>query len=185
MNKKFILIILVFTVTVPGFFLFSYWFLGVFSGVTQSDVKNFSTTFYGIEHQGDYNKTGEGVVKTMRLLESYAFPCAPILLYRDNAITVGKIYLKSVGGCITDNNLPAHVVKALNNAKMLRYDVRIETGYRFATYAQTAIALRKVWPEIARLTDKGDELKFPLVQLVKPTGDNEFLIARGAINRSP
>lgn len=178
MNKKFVLIIAAFTITVPGFFLFSYMFLGVFSGVERSDVKNFSIAVYAGDHSGDYNKTGEQVVKTQRLLASFASPCEPVLIYYDSAITTGKPYLKSAGGCIAEKNLPKHVIQALAEQQRRLIEIKIDSGYRFTVYAQTAIALRKIWTELARVTDSGKELKFPLVQIVRATGENEFYIGR-------
>jgi len=178
LNKKFILIIAAFTITVPGFFLFSYLFLGVFSGVERSDLKNFSIAVYAGDHSGDYNKTGEQVVKTQRLLASFASPCEPVLIYYNSAITTGKPYLKSAGGCIAEKNLPKHVVQALTEQQRHLVEIKIDSGYKFTVYAQTAIALRKIWTELARVTDSGKELKFPLVQIVRATGENEFYIAR-------
>lgn len=180
MNKKFVLIIAAFTVTVPGFFLFSYLYLGVFSGVERSDKQNFSAVVYAGEHRGDYNKTGEQVVKTQRLLQSFAMPCEPVLIYFDSAITVGKPYLKSAGGCITEKNIPPHVLTALNRENRIPVKIHIEAGYKFSVYAQTAIALRKVWTEIARVTDSGKEVKYPLVQIVRESGQNDFFL--GAVN---
>lgn len=179
MNRKFILIIAGFTITVPGFFLFSYWYLGIFSSIEGAPLQPFVARVYAAEHSGDYNKTGEKVVQTRRLLKSYALPCQPVLIYHDNAIVTGKAYLKSSGGCITDEKLPAHVEAALRQNGMNAVSLKIPSGYQFKTYAQTAVALRKVWPEIARLTDKGAVLKFPLVHLVRDDGTNEFLIGTG------
>jgi hypothetical protein len=177
MTKKFVLIIAAFTITVPGFFLFSYWFLGIFSGMTTSAIRDFHLTFYAGRHYGDYNKTGEEVVKTRRLLLSHGLPCKPVLVYFDNAINVGKPYLKSAGGCENNSELPKKVLDLLAAAKIEKMTVDISTGYKLSTYAQTAVALRKSWTELARLSDAGVELTFPMVQLVHENGDNEFIIA--------
>lgn len=180
MNKKFILIIAAFTITVPGFFLFSYWFLGIFSGMDIQPLKDFKLVVYASEHNGDYNKTGEKVVQTRKLLLSYAIPCKPVLVYYENAITTGKPYLRSLGGCSVSEILPAHVTAAMSKNGIQRYEFDIRNGYTLKTYAQTAIALRKVWNEIARLSDKGVDLKFPLLHMVHDDGTNEFVIAAGA-----
>jgi hypothetical protein len=185
LNKKFILIIAAFTITVPGFFIFSYIYLGVFSGATRSEGQTFAATVYAGEHRGDYNKTGEQIVQTRRLLQSYALPCEPVLVYFENAITVGKPNLKSAGGCITEKNLPAHVVKDLAAQGKKPYEIKITPAYKFTIYAQTAIALRKIWTELARLTDAGRELQFPLVQIVRPNGDNDFFIAPAQTVKKP
>lgn len=180
MNKKFILIIAAFTITVPGFFLFSYWFLGIFSSMEIQPVKDFKLVVYAAENAGDYNKTGEKVVQTRKLMMSYAIVCKPVLVYQDNAITTGKPYLRSLGGCSVSESLPAHVLAALSKAGMKRYEFDIQKGYTLKTYAQTAVALRKVWNEIARLSEKGVELKFPLLHMVHDDGTNEFVIDTAA-----
>lgn len=180
MNKKFILIIVAFTVTVPGFFLFSYWFLGIFSSMEVTPLKNFKLDIYAAEHQGDYNKVGEKVVMTRKILMSYAIACKPVIVYHENAITTGKPYLRSLGGCSTAEIPPAHVVTAMLKAGIRRHEFNISSGYTLKTYAQTAVALRKVWNEIARLSEKGVDLKFPLLHLVHEDGTNEFAIASGA-----
>ena len=177
MNKKFILIIAAFTITVPGFFLFSYWFLGIFSSMETRPLKDFKLVIYAAENNGDYNKTGEKVVLTRKLLLSYAIACKPVLVYQENAITTGKPYLRSLGGCSVSEALPVHVVTALSKAGMRRYEFAIPKGLTLTTYAQTAIALRKVWNELARLSEKGVELKFPLIHSVHDDGTNEFSIA--------
>lgn len=185
MNKKFILIIAAFTITVPGFFIFSYIYLGVFSSAERSEGQTFAATVYAGEHRGDYNKTGESVVQTRRLLQSFALPCEPVLIYFENAITMGKPYLRSAGGCITEKNLPAHVLKALASEGKKPFVLNIGPAYKFTIYAQTAIALRKIWTELARITDTGRELKFPLVQIVRPNGDNDFFIGAGQAAQKP
>jgi hypothetical protein len=38
------------------------------------------------------------------------------------------------------------------------------------------VGLRKVWTEIARLSEQGTELQFPLVQRIYEDGTNEFVI---------
>jgi hypothetical protein len=63
MNKKFILIMLAFTLTVPGFFIFSYWHLGIFADMTVTNLQEKHLTAIVRNHSGDYNKTGEEVVK--------------------------------------------------------------------------------------------------------------------------
>jgi len=176
MNKKFILIITAFTLTVPGFFIFSYWYLGIFSGVEVTGLGGYSAVVYGGQHQGDYNKTGGEVVKTRRLLQTLATECQPVLIYFENAMTTGKPNLRSAGGCILEAKPAAHVLAALKKDGREAINVEIKKGYRLTTYAQTAVALRKVWTELARLVDKGIVLRFPLVQLVRENGDSEFLI---------
>jgi hypothetical protein len=176
-NKKFIVIIAAFTITVPGFMLFSYWYLGIFSSMSASAVVKYSASAYVGLHNGDYNKTGEQVVKTSRILRSYAFNCKPILIYFENAISVGKPYLKSAGGCIVESAIPPHVVQALKKNGVEVQKFVIPVGQRLATYGQTAVGLRKVWTELARLTDRGVQLKFPLLQIIHENGENEFLIA--------
>ncbi|HNJ67477.1 MAG TPA: hypothetical protein PKW28_16400, partial [Turneriella sp.] len=47
---------------------------------------------------------------------------------------------------------------------------------RGVSNAQTAVGLRKVWTEIARLSEQGRQLQFPLVQRIREDGTNEFLI---------
>ena len=177
MNKKFILIIAAFTITVPGFFLFSYWYLGIFSNFEIASAENFQVAFYGAEHSGDYNKTGEKVVQTKRLLKAHAVECLPVLVYRDNAITTGKPYLRSWGGCILSEKLPAYVVTDLAKNGMNRHEFSFARGYRLRTYAQTAVALRKAWTEIARLSEHGANLDFPLFHRVHEDGTSEFYIA--------
>lgn len=181
MNRKFILIMLVFTLTVPGFFIFSYWHLGIFSDMTVTELKGTRVAAIVRNRSGDYNKTGEEVVRVKRLLASYALPCEPVLIYFDSAITTGKPYLKSAGGCITEEKIPAHVQVELNKQDMRPIEVRIGAGYRLAMKAQTAVALRKVWTEIARITERGTELRYPLVQLVRESGLNEFYIGKGQV----
>lgn len=176
MNKKFILIITAFTLTVPGFFLFSYWHLGVFSGFEVAPLAPYKTVFYGGRHQGDYNKTGGEVVRTKRLLKELGAECTPVLVYFENAMTTGKPNLRSAGGCISDTNLSAGAKATLSKEGRETITLDIKKGYRLTTYAQTAIALRKVWTELARLVDKGVVLRFPLVQLVHENGNSEFLI---------
>lgn len=176
MNKKFILIITAFTLTVPGFFLFSYWHLGIFSSVAVNPLDGYSAVFYGGHHQGDYNKTGGEVVKTRRLLQSLATECQPVLVYFENAMTTGKPNLRSAGGCILQSQPAGQVLAALKKDGREPIQLEIKKGYRLTTYGQTAVALRKVWTELSRLVDKGKVLKFPLVQLVRENGDSEFLI---------
>lgn len=177
MNKKFVLIIAAFTITVPGFFLFSYWFLGIFSSMEIQPLKDFKLVVYAGEHNGDYNKTGEKVVLTRKLLLSHSIECKPVLIYQENAITTGKPYLRSLGGCGTAQTPPAQVITEMSKTGIRRYEFDIRSGYRLKTYAQTAVALRKVWNEIARLTEKGVDLKFPLLHIVHDDGTNEFVIA--------
>jgi len=178
-NKKFWLVITVFTISVPGFIIFSYWFLGIFSSITVSEVGAQKFTLWVGDHSGDYNKTGENVVKVSRIFASYALSCKPALIYFENAITTGKPYLKSAGGCIVgDEKLPAHVEKELLAMKSRKLTLEMQQAYKFTMYAQTAVALRKVWVEIARLTDKQREVKFPLIQIVQATGDNDFYLGR-------
>ncbi len=183
MNKKFILIIAVFTITVPGFFLFSYWFLGIFSSIEVSPLTDFHRTVFAAEHAGDYNKTGEKVVATRNFLLSYAIQCEPVLVYQQNAITTAKANLRSLGGCSTTEALPAHVAAAMPKAGITRHEFEIRRGYRFKTYAQTAIALRKAWNEVARLSEKGVALEFPLLHVVHADGMNEFAVA--GVKESP
>ncbi len=177
MNKKFLLIIVAFTLTVPGFFIFSYWHLGVFSSVEVAPLTgSYSAVLYGGRHQGDYNKTGGEVVKTKRLLINLGAECEPVLVYFENAMNTAKPNLRSAGGCIIATNAAPNLVAALKKEGREAITLDIKKGYRLTTYAQTAIALRKVWTELARLVDKGTVLRFPLVQLVRPNGDSEFLI---------
>lgn len=176
MNKKFLLIIVAFTLTVPGFFIFSYWHLGVFSSVDVAPLTPYSAVLYGGRHQGDYNKTGGEVVKTKQLLKRFGAECEPVLVYFENAMNTGKPNLRSAGGCIVGTNLPASVQAALKEEGRESITLDIKKGYRLTTYAQTAVALRKVWTELSRLVDKGNVLKFPLVQLVRENGNSEFLI---------
>lgn len=178
MNKKFWLIITAFTISVPGFIVFSYWYLGIFSSITVVESTPQKFTVYAADHSGDYNKTGEHVVRTSRILASYAFSCKPILIYFDSVITTGKPYLRSAGGCVVDAMLPKHVVQELAQQKITARTLDFKKPYKLSMYGQTAVALRKVWVEIARLTDKHIELKFPLVQLVHATGENDFLVDR-------
>ncbi len=177
MNKKFILIIAAFTLTVPGFFIFSYWYLGIFSAVEITEVRDYTATVYAGRHQGDYNKTGGEVVKTKRLLESLFLACEPVLVYFENAITTAKPNLQSAGGCIVPAVVTPAVAKILKAQGREPIQIAIGEGYRLKTYAQTAVALRKIWTELARLSDKGVVLRFPLVQLIRENGDSEFLIA--------
>lgn len=176
MNKKFLLIIVAFTLTVPGFFIFSYWHLGVFSSVDVAPLTAYQAVLFGGRHQGDYNKTGGEVVKTKKLLKSLGAECEPVLVYFENAMNTAKPNLRSAGGCIVGTKLPASVQSALKKDGREAITLDIKKGYRLTTYAQTAVALRKVWTELARLADKGNVLKFPLVQLVRENGNSEFLI---------
>lgn len=176
MNKKFMLVIAAFTLTVPGFFLFSYWYLGIFSSVEISEITDYNAVVYAGRHQGDYNKTGGEVVKTRKLVMANGLACEPVLVYFENAITVGKPNLHSAGGCVVNGALLPHVLQALRDQNREKISLKIHKGYRLKTYAQTAVALRKVWTELARLSDKGINLQFPLVQLVRENGDSEFLI---------
>lgn len=167
-----------FTLTVPGFFIFSYWHLGIFADMAVADLGEAHISAVVRNHAGDYNKTGEEVVRVKRLLASYALPCEPILIYFDNAITTGKPYLKSAGGCITEQKIPAHVWAELRQQDMIAHETIIRAGFRFTMKAQVAVALRKVWTEIARITDRGTELRFPLVQIVRENGQNDFYISK-------
>jgi hypothetical protein len=176
MNKKFILVIVAFTLTVPGFFLFSYWYLGIFSSVDITEIDNFDAVIYAGRHQGDYNKTGGEVVKTRKIVMANGLVCEPVLVYFENAITTGKPNLHSAGGCRVNGAILPHVLQALRDQNREKIVLKVQKGYRLKTYAQTAVALRKVWTELARLSDKGINLKFPLVHLVRENGDSEFLI---------
>lgn len=176
-NRKFWLAIALFTLTVPGFILFSYWYLGIFSSMEISEISDQEFTIAGGEVVGDYNKTGAEVVKTRRLFLEAGRKCEPVLLYSNNAITTGKPYLRSVGGCVLSSALTADQQKLLGNEKIQIQQVKIARGLRLRTYGQTAVALRKSWTEIARLTEQGNELVFPLVQLVRDDGTNDLLIA--------
>ena len=175
-NKKFWLVIAVFTLTVPGFILFSYWYLGIFSAVRISPASALDLTVIGGQVTGDYNKTGAEVVKTRQLLEANGFTCDPVLVYYENAITTGKPYLRSAGGCILAKELPENLLKDLLRKGRQRHRVEFARSVRIETYAQTAVGLRKVWTEIARLSEQGRQLQFPLVQRIREDGTNEFLI---------
>lgn len=176
-NKKFWLIIAFFTLTVPGFMLFSYWYLGIFSPVQVSDsAEKIELVLIGGRVNGDYNKTGQEVVKTRRLLLEQGFPCEPILVYFDNAITTGKAYLRSMGGCIMPPNLPPQLLQTLLQTGREKHSIIMPRAIRIRTYAQTAVALRKVWKEIARLSEQNRKLVFPLVQRIGDDGGNDFLI---------
>jgi hypothetical protein len=175
-NKRFWLVIGVFTLTVPGFMIFSYWYLGIFSSVRLTPAREFEMTIIGGEVAGDYNKTGAEVVKTRRLLEDNGFSCEPALVYYENAITTGKPYLRSAGGCLLPKGLPEKLLKALLRDGREKRTVQFARGVRMEIYAQTAVGLRKVWTEIARLTEQGRQLQFPLVQRIRDDGTNEFLI---------
>jgi len=178
LNKKFILIIAFFTITVPGFFIFSYWFLGIFGSFERSEVTGYRILAHAAAHTGDYNKTGEQVVKLRRIFLSYALPCEPVLIYYDSVAEKGKPYLRSAGGCISEDKIPPHVLKELEAAGSRAIEVRVDRGIRFTIRAQTAVALRKIWPEIIRMTDAGTALKFPLVQRIYDDGRSEFVIGR-------
>ncbi|MFZ5630432.1 MAG: hypothetical protein ACOY5B_14975 [Spirochaetota bacterium] len=175
-NKRFWFTIGIFTLTVPGFILFSYWYLGIFSPVRLSAASQHNLTVIGGEVSGDYNKTGAEVVKTRRLLEANGFACEPVLIYYENAITTGKPYLRSVGGCSLPTDLPARLSQELLRDGRQKRTVQFARGVRIETYAQTAVGLRKVWTEIARLSEQGRQLQFPLVQRIRDDGTNEFLI---------
>lgn len=166
----------VFTLLVPGFIIFSYWYLGIFSGVRIAPSGAIDVTLIGGEVMGDYNKTGAEVVKTRHLLEANGFACDPVLVYYENAITTGKLYLHSVGGCALAKDLPESLLKDLLRQGRQKHAVRFARGVRIETYAQTAVGLRKVWTEIARLTEQGRQLQFPLVQRIRADGTNEFLL---------
>jgi hypothetical protein len=176
LNKKFILIIAFFTITVPGFFIFSYWYLGIFGSFERSEVTGYHFIAHAAPHTGDYNKTGEQVVKLRRILLSYALPCEPVLIYYDNVAEKGKPYLRSAGGCISEDRIPPHVLKELAAVGSRAIAIRIDHGARFIIHAQTAVALRKIWPEIIRMADAGAGLKFPLVQRIYDDGRSEFVI---------
>jgi hypothetical protein len=175
-NKRFWLVIAIFTFTVPGFMLFSYWYLGIFSAVRISPAGALDLSVIGGQVAGDYNKTGAEVVKTRRLFEANGFGCEPVLVYFDNAITTGKPYLRSVGGCVLLSDLPENLLQELLKQGRQKYRVKFVRSVRIETYAQTAVGLRKVWTEIARFSEQGRQLKFPLVQRIRADGTNEFLI---------
>ncbi len=175
-NKRFWLLIAVFTLTVPGFIFFSYWYLGIFSAVRISAAGAFALRVIGGEVAGDYNKTGAEVVKTRQILAANGFSCDPVLVYYENAITTGKPYLRSAGGCVVEKELPDNLLKDMLRQGRQEFRVEFARGVRIETYAQTAVGLRKVWTEIARLTEQGRQLTFPLVQRIREDGTNEFLI---------
>jgi hypothetical protein len=175
-NKRFWLVIGIFTLTVPGFMIFSYWYLGIFSSVRLTPATEFEMTIIGGEVAGDYNKTGAEVVKTRRLLEANGFVCEPALVYYQNAITTGKPYLRSLGGCLLPKDVPARLLGELIRSGREKRTVEFSRSLRIKTYAQTAVGLRKVWTEIARLSEQGTKLQFPLVQRIYEDGTNEFVI---------
>lgn len=175
-NRRFWLTLAVFTLAAPGFILFSYWYLGIFSQVRITPASSLEWSILAGGVAGDYNKTGAEVVKTRRLLEANGFPCEPVLVYLENAITTGKPYLRSAGGCILPKDLPANLLADFLRQGRQKHIVRFARGVRIETYAQTAVGLRKVWTEIARLSEQGRQLQFPLVQRVREDGTNEFLI---------
>jgi hypothetical protein len=100
-------------------------------------------------------------------------------------MTTGKPNLRSAGGCILEAKPAEHVLAALKKDGREAISIEIKKGYRLKTYAQTAVALRKVWTELARLVDKGVVLRFPLVQLVRENGDSEFSSALNDLLSEP
>lgn len=178
-NKKFWLVIAFFTLAVPGFMLFSYWYLGIFSPVQITETsEKIELTLIGGRINGDYNKTGQEVVKTRHLLLEQGFPCDAVLVYFDNAINTGKAYLRSMGGCLLPNNLPPQLLQSFLQAGREKQSIVISDAIRLRTYAQTAVALRKAWRELARLAEQNRRLVFPLVQRIGEDGDSEFLIGK-------
>ncbi|HRP69478.1 MAG TPA: hypothetical protein PLY93_08105 [Turneriella sp.] len=176
MNKKFILIMLFFTLTVVGFFIFSYLFLGVFSDFKRTQNVSFNAVVYAGVHEGDYNKTGKEVVETRNIFLANGLTCTPILVYYDDVQKVGKPYLKSLGGCSAEKEPPTEVIKILREKNKMRYTFSLKRADQFSIYGQTAVVLRKIWPELVHLSEKGAKFKFPVLQVVHDNGDSDFYV---------
>lgn len=174
---RFWLVIGFFTLTVPGFILYSYWHLGVFSSIAMKPVANQKFILIGGASQGDYNNTGAEVVKTRDFFNAASLHCRPALLYQDNPAKIVKPQLRSFGGCLVDENDAGAYLRQLKASGRLQATALFQDGMQISMYGQTAVALRRGIGEIERLTKEGRNPTYPLLQLVEDDGTNHFFIS--------
>ncbi|MCX7634019.1 MAG: hypothetical protein N2Z22_11875 [Turneriella sp.] len=169
-NRRFWVIVLVFTISVPGFMVFSYWHLGVFSSVEMALAEEKSLMMLVKPTRGDASKAAAAASELNRLFHSMGKRCTPVLVYFDDPQKTIKANLRAAGGCIAQEKFfivdPAAEWQTITLRKHLV----------LTTYAQTAVALRKVWRKLYGLRTQYD-WQLPLVQVVQADGTNEFRIA--------
>ena len=90
---------------VPGLFIFVFYYTGAFHTVYIRETKKQAINIIGYIYMGNYQKTGEAIIKAKNVLHKYGQPCVPVaVFYSDESKVITKLR-KSIGGCVITNQV--------------------------------------------------------------------------------
>ena len=171
---------LLFFILAPGFFIFSYWFLGFFNSIeTYREKRNLITAIVK-PHQGDYVKSGGPVMDMIMAFQKAELRCDPIIIYRDDPQTTIKGLLNSEGGCIlSEDQIPTTFKAAF--PKFAEEKIQIvtlapEPALRLTIKGHPALALRKILAHVNELQANEKIQGFPIIQTVRADGRLDYWI---------
>lgn len=158
-KHKFILLMLFFTITVPGFLVFSAWQMGLFKTPEPSLHNYAAQNFIGLPHRGEYQKAGEKISHLYRLFLEKKLACVTAAILHDDPEKVVKNMLRSSGGCIS-----TEIPKDLQ-APYERITIPAGEYLQVTMNAHPSVALRKGYGHLIKASrEKNLKVVFPIIQ---------------------